>query len=146
MTLSTALIVRTHPGRGKGTARHAAGTLAGNAVAVIAAASAGVHAGLVPEHLREAGPRLGGAFALSAFLLAAVGLLAARRPSRRTWAVAAIVLAGVAIAYVLSRTSGIPFLLADPEAPDRLGVITTGAETVAALAAALLALSRKEGP
>lgn len=139
MTLSTALIVRIAPVRGNIAARYV--------VALVAAASAAVHAGLVPEHLREGGPRLGGAFALSAALLAAAAaLMASRRPSRRGCLAAAVVLVGVATAYVLSRTTGIPFLLPDPETPDRLGVITTGAETVAALAASLLALTGKEGP
>lgn len=139
MTLSTALILRIAPVSGKTAVRHV--------VALVAAASAGVHAGLVPEHIREGGARLGGAFALSAALLALVAVLVgARGASPRIWALAVTVLSGVAVAYLLSRTSGIPFLLAEPEQPDRLGVITTGAEVVAALAAAPLAVYRKEGP
>jgi hypothetical protein len=121
-------------------------TVARFTVALVAASAAGVHAALVPDHFREGGLRLGGAFALSALLLAAVAVLvAASRVSRWAWLAGAVVLAGVAVAYVLSRSTGIPFLFSQPEQPDRLGLITTGAETIAALAAVLLALFGKEG-
>jgi ABC-type Fe3+-siderophore transport system permease subunit len=113
-------------------------------VALVAASSAGVHAALVPDHFHE-GNLIGAAFVLSALLLAAVAaLVALSRPSRLTWASAAVVLAGVAVGYVLSRSTGIPVLLADREQLDPLGLITTGAETIAALAATVLALSGKE--
>ena len=53
-----------------------------------------------------------------------------------------LVLLGTAAAYLLSRTSGIPGLITDPEAVDLLGVVTSSAEVVAAAAA--LFLSRRD--
>ncbi|HET8559422.1 MAG TPA: hypothetical protein VFL69_02795 [Marmoricola sp.] len=108
-------------------------------LAVACAASAGVHAALVPEHLREGGPVLGGAFALAALLLAVSALAAARG---RT-APAVTVLAGTALAWLLSRTTGIPLLL-DREPPDALGMATTVVEVVAAAAAVALPHHREE--
>ena len=113
-------------------------------VAAVCAASSGVHAALVPEHVHEGGPRLGGAFAVSAVLLAAVAV-AVRRPQRDRLALpgAALVLAGVAFAYLLSRTAGIPLLITTPEAADPIGTITSAAEVAAALAAVAL-ITRKD--
>ena len=59
------------------------------------AASAGAHAGLVPEHLREA-PQLGIAFIVaSVVLLAVVVALALRPDDRRIALVAALLLTGL---------------------------------------------------
>jgi hypothetical protein len=107
-------------------------------VAVVCAGSAGVHAMLVPEHLRES-TALGLAFAASAVALA-VAALVARKPANDSWAPAgaAVLLAAVAVAYVASRSTGIPALLPAPEEIDPLGVVTTSAEAVAAVAALVL--------
>lgn len=107
-------------------------------VTVVCAGSAGVHAMLVPEHLRESTP-LGMAFAASAVALA-LAALAARAPRNDAWAPAgaAAVLVAVAVAYVASRSTGIPALLPAREAVDPLGVLTTSAEAVAAAGALLL--------
>jgi hypothetical protein len=48
-----------------------------------------------------------------------------------------------ALAYALSRSTGIPWLIPDPEHLDVLGLATSAAEVVAALAATLL-ITRKE--
>jgi hypothetical protein len=116
------------------------------AVVLVCAASAGVHAALVPEHLHEGGPLLGGAFALSALALALSALLA-RLPEYDPWAVelALVVLAANVLAYVLSRTTGLPVLIPDPEEVDLLGVVTTVAEAVGVVAGVAL-LTRKELP
>lgn len=108
------------------------------------AASAGVHAALMPDHLREGGLRLGGAFAVAAVLLAAVGV-GVRRPRNGASAplAAAAVLAGTATAYLLSRTTGLPVLIPSAEGADLLGELTSVAELVGALAAALLS-TRKD--
>lgn len=113
-------------------------------VVLVCAASAGVHSALVPEHLAEGGPLLGGAFAASALALAVVAVLA-RRPGRerRVVSVAVVVLVANALAYLLSRTTGLPLLIPDPEEVDLLGVATTLAEVVGAVAGVLL-LTRKE--
>lgn len=103
---------------------------------VACAASAGAHAGLVPEHLREE-PRLGIAFIVAALLLSASGAVLAIRPGDRPVAKAAGALfAGLIAAYVASRTTGIPLLAPDREPVDATGVITDVVETLG-LAAAL---------
>jgi hypothetical protein len=109
-------------------------------VSLVCAASAGVHAALVPEHVAE-GPLIGAAFGVSAVALGA-GAVAVRRPGGRTRAVA-VLLAGVALCYLLSRTTGIPVLVPEPEHLEPLGVLTTAAEVLAALAACL-PLDREE--
>ena len=107
-------------------------------VALVAAGSAGVHAALVPEHLHES-TALGIAFAGSAVALALVAV-ATRTPRQDSWApaAAAVVLLATAAAYLLSRTTGLPGLITDPEEVDPLGVVTSSAEVVAAAAAVLL--------
>jgi peptidoglycan/LPS O-acetylase OafA/YrhL len=108
-------------------------------VTVVCAASAGVHAALVQPHLEEAGPLLGVAFAAASLALAVVAV-AVRQPSHDAWApvVAAVVLGLVAISYLLSRTTGLPLLITNSEELDPLGVFTTGAEVIGALAAVVL--------
>lgn len=122
---------------------HAAWDKARGGVAVVCAGSSGVHAALVPEHLRESA-LLGGSFALAALVLGALAA-AISTPGHAPWATAAAMTALIAIAalYVLSRTSGIPLLIPHSEGPDPLGVVTTTAELIAALAAAA-SLNRKD--
>jgi hypothetical protein len=120
-----------------------------HAIVVVCAASAGVHAALVPDHLREGGPRLGGAFVLSA-VLAALAAVALRRPqqaavAKATYLATGLMLLGTAVAYVLSRTSGLPFLIPDPEELDPIGAVITAAEVLGGLASLFL-ITRKETP
>jgi hypothetical protein len=112
--------------------------------ASICAASAGVHAALVPEHYREK-PALGAAFAVSAVALAWAALLL-RRPagSRLTRIAPPAVLLGVAACYLLSRGTGLPLLIPEPEELDALGLVTTLAELLAAAVAVRLTHDRKE--
>ena len=118
-----------------------------HAVVLVCAASAGVHAALVPDQLREGGPRLGGAFALSAVATAVAAVLLHKPRSAKVTKTAlvatALTLLGVAVAYVLSRTSGLPFLITDPEALDPIGAVTSAAEVLGGLACLSL-LARKE--
>jgi len=116
-------------------------TVARTLVALVCAASAGIHAALVPEHYQEGGLRLGGAFALSALLLGVAAVLVSR--GTRT-ALPVVVLLGTALAYLLSRTTGIPLLIDEPEEPDVLGLVTTVAEVVAAAVAVLAPHNREE--
>jgi len=93
-------------------------------VVLACALSAGVHAGLVPEHMQES-PLLGVSFVVAAVLAA---LLAFALP-RATGSVllpgaAAVLLSGMIVAYGLSRASGLPLLGAEQEALDPLGVAT----------------------
>lgn len=89
------------------------------------AASAGAHAGLVPAHLQHE-PRLGVAFlAAVVLLLSAVIAVAVRPTDQRVAAGAALVLFGLALAYLATRTTGIPFLDPEREGVDTVGVVTT---------------------
>ena len=85
------------------------------------------------------GPLVGAAFAAASLALA-VAALAVRQPRHDAWApiAAAVVLGLIAVGYLLSRTTGIPLLITDREELDPLGVFTTGAELIGALAAAVL--------
>lgn len=88
------------------------------------AASAGAHAGLVPEHLREA-PQLGIAFIVASVLLLAVVVAFALRPDdRRIALVAALLLTGLIGSWGTSRVTGIPFFQPQPEPVDLVGLVT----------------------
>ena len=112
-------------------------------VVSICAASAGAHVALVPEHLGES-LTLGLALALSAGSLALSALML-RNPRHDSWAplTAGAVLGLTALAYALSRSTGLPWLIPHPEHLDALGLATSAAEVVAALAATTL-ITRKE--
>ena len=109
----------------------------GSTVVVLAcAASAGAHAGLVPAHLLEE-PRLGVAFVVAVVLLLSALVAVSLRPSdRRVLAGAALVLFGLALAYLATRTIGIPVLDPEREGVDAVGVLTTSIE-IAGVAFAL---------
>jgi hypothetical protein len=107
-------------------------TLARNVAVIACATSAGVHAGLVPEHLAE-DPKLGVAFALASVLLVALAVALAR--SSRA-AVPAVVLLAVLIAsYGASRTVGLPLAREHIEPLDALGVIAKAVEAAGLIAA-----------
>ena len=99
-----------------------------------------IHAALVKPHVEEAGPLVGAAAFAVASLALAVAALTVRQPRHDAWApiAAAVVLGLIAVGYLLSRTTGIPLLITDREELDPLGVFTTGAELIGALAAAVL--------
>jgi hypothetical protein len=99
----------------------------------VCAASAGVHAALVVPHSHESAS-LAVAFAVSAVALAmaAVGLALDVGPTVTT--VVALLLAGVAAAYALSRTTGIPGLTVHPEPLDAFGTVVSSMELIAAWA------------
>lgn len=106
-------------------------------------ASAGAHAGLVPAHL-SGEPRLGVAFVLAVLVLVAAGAAVAARPGdRRVTAGAGLLLAGLMIAYVATRTTGIPWLDPQPEALDAVGIATNVVEGLGVLVA--LGLSHPVG-
>ena len=100
------------------------------------AISAGIHAALAPEHLREE-TAAGVGFLVSAVLLAAVGVALTYRPASRLAAGAAgALLAGLIVAYALAVTVGLPVLHPQAEPADGLGLATKAIELVG-LAAAL---------
>jgi FtsH-binding integral membrane protein len=99
------------------------------------AASAGAHAGLVPAHLNGE-PRLGAAFVAAVVLLVAAATSVAARPAdRRITSAAGLLLAGLILAYVVSRTTGIPVLDPEPEAVDAVGIATNVVEALGVVVA-----------
>ena len=107
------------------------------------AISAGAHAGLVPEHLREA-PQLGVAFVVSVGLLGAAAVALAIRPEcLRAAQGAAVLLAGLIALYAASRSTGLPLLEPHAEPLDAVGVTTKLVEAVGLVFA--LRLSRSVG-
>ena len=112
-------------------------------VVTACAVSAGVHAGLVPEHLREA-PHIGVAFVVATGLLLATGTTLAIRPdSRRAACGAALLLAGLIASYAASRTIGIPLVEPHAEPLDAVGATTKLVEALGLVFA--MQLSRPVG-
>ena len=109
----------------------------------ICAASAGVHASLIREHFAES-TLLGSAF-VAATVAMALAALVVRQPRYDKWAlgVATAALGLIAVSYMLSRSTGIPVLIVQPEHVDPLGTVTTAAELVGALFGAVL-ITRKD--
>ena len=111
-------------------------TIAHDVLIAACATSAGIHAALAPEHLREeTGAGVG--FLASVVLLAALCVALTHRPgSRLAVGAAEAVLAGLLAAYALALTVGVPVLHPDAEPADPLGLVTKAIELVG-LAAAL---------
>jgi hypothetical protein len=117
--------------------------VAARIVVAACAVSAGAHAGLVPEHVREA-PQVGVAFVLAAALLLAAAITLAIRPDSLGAARgAALLLAGLVACYTASRTTGIPLLEPHAEPLDAVGVTTKLVEVVGLVFA--FSLSRRLG-
>jgi hypothetical protein len=113
------------------------------------AVSAGLHAGLVPEHLHES-TAAGGGFIAATLLLATLCVaLTVRRVSRGALAAAALTFAGLLVSYALAVTSGMPVLMPEPEPIDGLALATKAVELVGLFAAlalvAPLSHTRHEG-
>jgi hypothetical protein len=97
---------------------------------VVAAVSAGVHAGLAPEHLHEWLP-LGSAFAAAA-VAAALGVVALVLRPASPWPprILGALLGSLVAAYVLTRLAALPPLDPEREAFDALGVCTSAVEAI----------------
>ncbi len=112
--------------------------VARDALGLACAVSAGIHAALTPEHLREE-PVAGIGFLVSTVLLAALAVALILRPaSRAAAAAAAAVLVGLLVAYAFAVTTGVPVLHPDVEPGDGLGPATKAVELVGVAAALLL--------
>lgn len=109
----------------------------------ICAASAGVHASLIQEHFAES-TLLGSAF-VAATVAMVLATLVVRQPRYDSWAiaVATAALCVIVVSYMLSRSTGIPVLIVQPEHVDPLGTVTTAAELAGVLFGALL-MARKD--
>ena len=106
------------------------GAVAARIVVAACAVSAGAHAGLVPDHVREA-PEVGVALVVAvALLLAAAIALAIRPDSLGAARGAALLLAGLIACYAASRTTGLPLLEPHVEPLDAVGVTTKLVEAV----------------
>lgn len=114
-------------------------SLAAILIVLACAVSAGIHAGLAPEHLKEM-PLLGVSFIAATVLLAASGVAVAFRSGAQGPAITAALLFGTLIlAYTASRTTGLPVLEPKPEAVDWIGLVTVGAQLTGLVAALWLA-------
>jgi hypothetical protein len=110
---------------------------------VAGAVSAGVHAGLAPEHLHEWAP-LGASFVAAAAAAAAgVAALVLRPASLWPPRVLGALLAGLVVAYAATRLAALPPLDPDREPLDALGVCTSAVEAAGLLAAIQMARRRR---
>jgi hypothetical protein len=110
-------------------------SVAARIVVAACAVSAGIHAGLVPEHLHEA-PRVGVAFVLATgLLLAAAAALAVRPGSLGAARGAALLLASLLAFYAASRTTGLPLLEPHAEPLDAVGATTKLVEVLGLVSA-----------
>ena len=109
-----------------------------DALTVTVAVSAGVHVALVPEHWHER-HALGAGFALAVVELAAAGAaLHVNRLAPAAPAIAGLVLTGLTVLYLLSRTAGLP--LTGHEEWDTVGIATQVVQ-LSGVALALLPLT-----
>jgi hypothetical protein len=99
-------------------------------VVAACAASAGAHAGLVPQHLDHE-PRLGIAFIVATAMLLASAAALSYRPDDATLGHATTLVLATSIgAYALNATTGVPWLSDGREAVDLVGVATKSVEAV----------------
>ncbi|HET8528059.1 MAG TPA: hypothetical protein VFL60_04055 [Gaiellaceae bacterium] len=106
-----------------------------DALVVAGAVGAGVHAALVPDHLREWAP-LGAAFLAAAVALGAgVCVLAVRPADARASRAVALVLATLVAGYVTTRFAAVPPLDPEREPFDLLGICTSAIEAAGLLLA-----------
>ena len=112
---------------------------------VVGAVSAGVHAGLAPEHLHEWLP-LGASF-VAAAAAAALGVAALVFRPASVWPprVLGALLASLVVAYAATRLAALPPLDPDLEPLDALGVCTSALEAAGLVAALRLVLAHNPG-
>jgi hypothetical protein len=112
---------------------------------VAGAVSAGVHAGLAPEHLREWLP-LGASF-VAAAAAAALGVAALVLRPASVWPPRALgaLLGGLVVAYAATRLAALPPLDPDREPLDALGVCASALEAAGLVAALRLVLAYNPG-
>jgi hypothetical protein len=109
-------------------------------VVLVCAVSAGIHGALAPDHFAD-GTGAGVGFVAATLALAALVIALTLRPTSQVMvAGAAAVLAGLAGAYLLASTTGLPVLHPEPEAVDGLGLATKSIELAGLLAATSLLL------
>lgn len=97
---------------------------------VICAVSAGVHAALAPEHLRESAVTGGGFIVATVVLLGLIVVLTARPDSHPALVATVLTLVGLLAGYALVAAHGIPVLHPEQEPVDGVALVTKGAELV----------------
>jgi hypothetical protein len=113
-------------------------TTAATVLVLAGAVSAGVHAGLAPEHLHEWLP-LGASFVAAAAAAAlAVAALVLRPASPWPPRALGALLGGLVVAYALTRLAALPPLDPEREPLDLLGVCTVAIEALGVAAAVRL--------
>ncbi|NHA67930.1 hypothetical protein [Phycicoccus flavus] len=106
-------------------------------LAALLLVAGGVHVPLVPEHLEEA-PYVGVLFVLLALACLGLAVAVLRTEDRRVWLLSGVVCVLAALAFVLSRTVGLPQIGDDVgNWADPLGVVALVSELLVALLAAL---------
>jgi hypothetical protein len=115
-----------------------AAELRADIVILASAISAGIHAALAPDHLRE-GAGAGSGFVVSAAALTLVAMWLTARPlSRFALTAAAFAFVGLLASYALAVTSGLPLLHPEPEPVDGLALATKGVEGLGLIVASSL--------
>lgn len=90
--------------------------------------SAGMHAALVPEHLREM-PPLGWSFIAAAVIGAGIASVIVSRPEDRRWArIAAVFLAGEVVAWVVFVSIRVPGFMGTPEPIETIALVCKAVE------------------
>lgn len=102
--------------------------------AALLAQIAAIHIALIPQHLREAPYAAGLFIALSAASLIVAALILIR-DDPPTWTAAATLAAGAIVAYVLSRSIGLPMM--NDDIGDWLNPLGTGALCAEAITVAI---------
>jgi hypothetical protein len=99
-------------------------------LALAVAFSAGIHAALVPEHLKEV-PPLGYLFIAAAIVSAGIAWALVTRPQDRRIAVMALAfLAGQILAWVLFVTVHVPGFSGTPESIEVIALVSKAAELI----------------
>ena len=97
-------------------------------LALAVAFSAGIHAGLVPEHLKEM-PQLGYAFMFASLVGAALAVTLIWRPDeRRIWMLAGFFCLGQIAAWGLFVTVRVPFFSGTPEPVEAIALVSKAIE------------------
>src|SRR5262249_2320583 len=110
--------------------------------AVVCALSVGVHGALVILYISES-MAMAAAFLIATLVLGVAVLAQAMGPIFGVSVVVAVLLLTVALAYLLSRTIGIPGLTEDPELFDTFGIAVSLLEAGAAVVATRQLKSRR---
>ena len=100
-----------------------------DALIVICAISAGIHAALAPDHFRET-TGAGVGFVAATVLLAVLAVVLTLQPSQAAFAAAAAVFAGLIGSYGLAVTTRIPVIHPDVDPLEGLALATKAIEAV----------------